>query len=211
MKNSKNMLQILSLIVSALTIISAMVTILLYGSDLTPLLDEKFLIIVCAIVIVPLVWAYTLIIIKRVNIPKKIYLSYSSKDIEVAKIVASVLEEQLSRSTKYRFEIITADDIPFGANMKDTLKNNLTCADIIVVIVSTHYLASSWCIQEFKEINLENQTVIPLVLDSFDFLKELPFDISEIKGLYLGDCQTSIEIDERLSKLSKDLIKNRKN
>lgn len=211
MKNSKNILQLLSLIIAALSIIISMALIIYNGSNLILLSDEKYLLTVCVIVVIPLTWAYTLIILKRVNPSKNIYLSYSIEDKEIANIIATVLEKQLNCSSKYRFKLITADLVPFGANIQNTMKNDLARADIIIVIVSTHYLESSWCNQEFKEIDFEHQTVIPIVLSSFDHLSELPIDISGIKGLYLGDCQTNTLIEERLSALSKDLIKHLKN
>ncbi len=56
----------------------------------------------------------------------------------------------------------------------------------------------------------KGKTIIPVVIDSFEDLSQLPVNLSSIKALSLIDVETDNKIKKQLSKLVVDLIKQRK-
>ena len=151
-----------------------------------------------------------MLIIKRVNPKKYIYLSYTGQDKEIAEKVILVLSEQFKKLSKYRFEILTADSIPFGNDMYITMQENMSKSEIIIVIVSPSYLQSEWCLNEFTTISKDNKRIIPIVTETFSDLAKLPKDISNIKALSLINCKSEEDFSKIVSVLAKDLIKQRK-
>lgn len=153
---------------------------------------------------------YFLLVIRRITPKKYIYISYSRRDQEIAKKVSLILSEQFKKLSKYRFEIISADSIPFGCDINNAMKENLEKSDIVIVIVSPAYIQSSWCKKEFTTISNEDKQIIPIVTESFSDLTQLPKDISNIKALSLKNCVTEEDFSNSILMLAKDLIKQRK-
>lgn len=208
MKFNKNNLQIFTLLVSALALMFTMFSILTRDSLIR---YDNVLALSLAITLVTLTsTVYAAMIVKRINPKKYIYLSYCGRDKEIAEKTLAVLNEQLEKLSKYRFEIITADSIPFGNDMYVTMQENLSKSDIVIVIVSASYLQSEWCLNEFLTISKEDKKIIPIVTESFSDLSKLPKDISNIKALFLGNCKSEKEFSETILALSKDLIKQRR-
>ena len=208
MKFNKNNIQIFSLLISALALMVTMLSILTQNSLLKN--DNAFVLSLAIILVTSTAFLYTLLIIKRVNPKKYIYLSYTGRDKEIAEKMILILNEQLKKLSKYRFEILTADSIPFGNDMYITMQENLAKSEIVIVIVSPSYLQSEWCINEFTTISKDNKRIIPVVTEAFSDLTELPKDISNIKALSLINCKSEEDFSETMSTLAKDLIKQRK-
>lgn len=208
MKFNKNNFQIVTLLVSALALMATMVSILTSNSLF---LYDNALILTLAITLVTLTSVvYATLIIKRVNPKTYIYLSYSRKDKELAEKIATELTDQFKRLSKYRFEIITGDSIPFGNDMTSTMQENISKSDIAIIIVSTAYLQSQWCLKEFMTFSGQKKRIIPIVKESFSDLSKLPEDISNIKALSLINCESNEDFNKSMSLLAKDLIKQRK-
>lgn len=208
MKFNKNNIQIFSLLISALALMVTMLSILTQNSLLKN--DNAFVLSLAIILVTSTAFLYTLLIIKRVNPKKYIYLSYTGRDKEIAEKMILILDEQFKKLSKYRFEILTADSIPFGNDMYITMQENLAKSEIVIVIVSPSYLQSEWCINEFTTISKDNKRIIPVVTEAFSDLTELPKDISNIKALSLINCKSEEDFSETMSTLAKDLIKQRK-
>lgn len=208
MKFNKNNIQIFSLLISALALMVTMLSILTQNSLLK--YDNAFVLSLAIVLVTSTAFLYTLLIIKRVNPKKYIYLSYTGRDKEIAEKMILILNEQFKKLSKYRFEILTADSIPFGNDMYITMQENLAKSEIVIVIVSSSYLQSEWCINEFTTISKDNKRIIPVVTEAFSDLTELPKDISNIKALSLINCKSEEDFSETMSTLAKDLIKQRK-
>ena len=208
MKFNKNNIQIFSLLISALALMVTMLSILTQNSLLK--YDNAFVLSLAIVLVTSTAFLYTLLIIKRVNPKKYIYLSYTGRDKEIAEKMILILNEQFKKLSKYRFEILTADSIPFGNDMYITMQENLAKSEIVIVIVSPSYLQSEWCINEFTTISKDNKRIIPVVTEAFSDLTELPKDISNIKALSLINCKSEEDFSETMSTLAKDLIKQRK-
>ncbi len=208
MKFNKNNIQIFSLLISALALMLTMLSILTQNSFLK--YDNAFILSLAIVLVTSTAFSYTLLIIKRVNPKKYIYLSYTGRDKEIAEKMILILNEQFKKLSKYRFEILTADSIPFGNDMSITMQENLTKSEIVIVIVSHSYLESEWCINEFTTISKDNKRIIPVVTEAFSDLAKLPKDISNIKALSLVNCKSEEDFSKTMSTLAKDLIKQRK-
>lgn len=208
MKFNKNNIQIFSLLISALALMVTMLSILTQNSLLK--YDNAFVLSLAIVLVTSTAFLYILLIIKRVNPKKYIYLSYTGRDKEIAEKMILILNEQFKKLSKYRFEILTADSIPFGNDMYITMQENLAKSEIVIVIVSPSYLQSEWCINEFTTISKDNKRIIPVVTEAFSDLTELPKDISNIKALSLINCKSEEDFSETMSTLAKDLIKQRK-
>ena len=207
MKFNKNNIQIFSLLISALALMLTMLSILTQNSLFK--YDNAFVLSLAIVLVASTVFSYALLIIKRVNPKKYIYLSYTGRDKEIANKIILVLSEQFQKLSKYRFEILTADSIPFGNDMYITMQENMAKSEIVIVIVSPSYLQSEWCINEFTTISKDNKRIIPIT-DAFSYLAELPKDISNIKALSLINCKSEEDFSKAMSTLAKDLIKQRK-
>lgn len=208
MKFNKNNFQIVTLLVSALALMATMISILTSNSLF---LYDNALILTLAITLVALTSVvYATLIIKRVNPKTYIYLSYSRKDKELAEKIATELTDQFKRLSKYRFEIITGDSIPFGNDMTSTMQENISKSDIAIIIVSTEYLQSQWCLKEFMTFSGQKKRIIPIVKESFSDLSKFPEDMSNIKALSLINCESNEDFNKSMSLLAKDLIKQRK-
>lgn len=208
MKFNKNNLQIATLLLAVLAIL---ITIFSLMED-TKLLytDNEYILILATVLIAILFMSYALIIIRRVNPKQYIYISYTRQDKETALLVAQTLSKQFEQLSKYRFEIIAADSIPFGEDMSATMQEYIKKSDIVILLVSRSYIESKWCSNEFMSIINLNKKIIPIVMNSYGDLSRLPKDISNIKALSLRDCTSDKDFEEQLLRLAKDLIRQRK-
>ena len=157
---------------------------------------------------------YSLSVFKRVKPVKNIYISYSFEDEEIANKIIFQLSDQLTHLSKYRFNIISKKDVPYGEDLYKTIKTNINKSDIFLLIISTSYIQKESCIKEFQDIfqkKLNTQVkIIPIVMDSFDNLSKLPNNLSNIKSLSLIDYCTEEDFSQRITSLANDLIKQRK-
>lgn len=208
MRFNKNNIQIFTLLISAVALMFTMLLILTQNSLFR---YDNVVVLTLATVLVTLTsYIYTVLIIKRINPKKYIYLSYTGRDKEIAEKISFTLNEQFKRLSKYRFEIVTADSIPFGNDMYITMQENMLKSDIVMIVVSHSYLQSEWCQKEFITIINKDKRIIPIVTESFDDLEKLPRDISNIKALSLINCESEEDFLQTIAVLAKDLIKQRK-
>ena len=208
MKFNKNNFQVIILLI---TTISLIITIFsgMYNTTLF-YTDNGIILILASGLVISLLVAYILLIMRRVNPKQYIYISYTEKDKKIALSVSQTLNRQFEHLSKYRFEIITADSIPFGEDMYATMQEYIKKSNIVIVLISESYIKSEWCTKEFISITNMNKRVIPIVMDSYDDLTRLPKDISNIKALSLNGCISDKDFEQQLLHLAKDLIRQRK-
>lgn len=211
MKNENNRskifsnIQIISLLTTAVTLIVALFTIVFDNKKINT--ENTFLMILLVSFSFAIMLAYILLIIKRINPKQYIYISYARADKEIAETIKDVLDAQLRKMSKYRFEILTADSIPYGADMSNTLQEYISKSNTVIVIVSENYILSQWCNTEFVEVLEMGKKLIPIVTDSYEDLSDLPKDISNIKALSIKECSSPEELESRLKLLAKDLVR----
>ncbi len=206
MKNNKN-LQIISLFATALSLIMALFTLVFDSNRFNT--DNILIISLLSICTVMISLMYILLIARRVNPKQYIYISYTSADKETAQLITSTLEGELNKFSKYHYEILSADSIPYGSDIHKTVEEYLEKSTIIIVVVSENYLISSWCRSEFISTSKLNKKIIPIVVDSYQHLSELPKDISNIKALSLRECSSTDEFKRHITSLAKELVRQR--
>lgn len=208
MKFNKNNLQIISLLLAVFAILATIFSLM----DDTKLLytDNESILILATVLIAILSVSYTFIIIRRVNPKQYIYISYTGQDKETALLIAQTLSKQFEQLSKYRFEIITADSIPFGEDMSATMQEYIKKSNIVILLVSESYIENKWCSNEFMSMINMNKKIIPIVMNSYGDLSRLPKDISNIKALSLSDCTSDKDFEDQLLRLAKDLVRQRK-
>ena len=206
MKKVENVGLYVTIFALAVTVIGYLIIVLDGASDHTSI--RYITAATTCIAVIPLVYTYTLLILKRINPKKYVFFSYAKRDTELASTIRKELDEALNRNSRYRYEILIGDDIPLGIDMSTGIEELIGKSEIIIALVSKEYVLSERCLIEFKHFDFEKQKVIPIVKSDYRLLTELPVDISNIKGVSLGTNITSVDITDLVKTLSKDIIKN---
>lgn len=210
MKFNKSDFQILSLLICAIAIVVSIFSLISERFIISSIEDSKMLLI--ATLMIALLTFYTAVftVFQRIKPKKYIYISYARDNKEIAEMIISEMNDQFKKTSKYRFEIFTADSVSYGYDMEKMVESYIEKSYIIIVIVSQRYLNSEWCKNEFISFMGKGKTIIPVVTESFEDLSQLPVNLSGIKALSLINVETDSEIKKQLSKLVVDLIKQRK-
>ena len=208
MKFNKSSFQVITLLVSTFALIATMFSLMSNESNFLHG-DNEFILILSLSLVTLLFMTYSLLLVRRINPKQLIYVSCTTRDKEVAHLVSRILSEQFERLSKYRFEIVTADSVPYGDDMAATVQKYISKSTMAIVLVSNSYIESVWCSKEFSLITEANKKIIPIVLESYSDLSRLPKDISGIKALSLSGCSSNEEFEEQLLRLAKDLVRQR--
>ena len=209
MKKRKPDFEIITLIFAAISLVFSIIMVL---NNKFVFRDQNELLLSAVVAIAGLVFVeYALIIYKKSNPKKYIYISYSENNREVAELVEDLLSRQLKRYSKYRFEFLSSDSISYGDNIKETTLENIKKSDFVLILVSSSYLSSDYCTSEFMMVYDLGKKIIPIVLDSVTNLSRLPKDISNIKALILSDYNSASDFEKQLLLLAKDFarVKNK--
>lgn len=213
MKFNKNNLVIISLLICAVSLMATMISVFFVQSDISYETNTELLIVATLLLCITF-FIYSLAVFKRVKPIKNIYISYSFEDEEIVDKIFFQLNDRLTYLSKYRFNIISKKDVPYGEDLYKTITTNINKSDIFLLVISSSYLQKESCIKEFqdifqKKLNSEIK-IIPIILDSFDNLSALPKNLSNIKSLSLIDCCSEEDFSQRIASLANDLIKQRK-
>lgn len=215
MNYNKSNLSVAVLLISAISLMATMVSMFfLEPEKVFDSFDnyESIITLLFSMLLLLTVMLYFLSIFKRVKPKKYIYISYSNDNKEIVGKIINELNELLSRLSKYRFDILTHQDVSLGEDYYESIKTNINKSEFFIVIVSQSYLEKAGTINEFEKIIQKNNKakIIPIVLDSFDDLAKLPENLSNIKALPLFNCDSEKEFTQQIRILAEDLIKYRK-
>lgn len=209
MKFNKISIQVFILCIFAISLMAIMVLMLnkkLFFESSNGGVLTLCLFLICGILIIVM---FIFLLFRRVTPKRYIYISYASKNKVIAENIMNVLSEQLEKLSKYRFEFVTKDSIPYGNDIYLTSRENMAKSGIVIIIVSQSFLQSKWCQEEFNWAFEHDKRIIPIILESFDDLSDLPNDIGNIKALSLKNCEFGdYEFFENLKVLAKDLIRH---
>lgn len=213
MKFNKNSMIIFALLLTAVALMATMVSVLLVDVGVDSYEDTTTLIL--SITLISITFClYALAILNRTKPIKYIYISYSFKDKGIATFINDELSNQLKTLSKYRYRILTDNDVAFGEDLYNSIAHNIDKSDIFVIIVSPEYLQKERCLNEFRTISQKalnkDIKIIPIVLHDFSDLAKLPKDLSSIKALSLIDCEDESDVSQQIKLLAEDLIKRRK-
>ena len=87
-----------------------------------------------------------------------VFVSYASKDRSLALPVIQALERQ-------KWRVFSDRSIPAGKTWQDVLRDQLTRAKCVVVLITRNSLESNWVTYE-ASVALQRRTLVPLLLDS---------------------------------------------
>lgn len=100
---------------------------------------------------------------------KKVFISYSHRDKETAKVLAEILDRQ-------GFSLfLDFQDLEAGEEWSERLKSELKGTSIFVPLISSDYIGSSYSMQEFGAAIATGKKIIPILLSP----TTLPFNISK--------------------------------
>lgn len=136
---------------------------------------------------------------------QRIFLSHSSQDAELAHEFAQHLTNKLNSKTHSTIEITSSKSIPYGSELPKALSISVDKSDLVFVFVSEHYLTDTMCQLEFSEIIEKNKTVIPIAIDSYEYLSKLPMDMSKIKTMLVNTDKKTASPDLQISSLIDDI------
>ena len=94
--------------------------------------------------------------------PFKIFISYSTKDLEKANQV----KQRLSTYTAFGIQTYLAEyDAPPGAKLSEDLLKNLRDSDVFCLLWSHNAKESNWVSQEIGIAKATDKLIIPILLD----------------------------------------------
>ena len=131
-KFNKNNFQIFSLLIAAIGIIVSLFAVISQEYIFATVDDSAVLFLITIMITLLTVYTSILAIFQRVNPKKNIYISYSREQAEIVKTIVKNMQERFNKSSKYRFELLTADDVPYGCDMKETIKLVLAISALVL-------------------------------------------------------------------------------
>jgi TIR domain/C-terminal of Roc, COR, domain len=104
----------------------------------------------------------------------KIFVSYSSKDHELQRILIKGLRAHLDNRHAFSFELWTDDAIDMGANWRQSLSDNLQQSQAAIVLVSASFATSKFIREEelgkfLRRKKEDKYLVLPVLMRDFDF------------------------------------------
>lgn len=209
MKLNKNNFQSVVLIMTALGIV-ATINSLLYEPKIG-IAGNSVALLICIVLALNIIFIYLRLIIKRVNPKKHIFISYCYNDDKFAKRLNECLQKKIDKSAVQRFEILSAESISFGDNIMEKVESFFEKSDIIVIVISNSYLTSKACRFELEKISSLNKIVIPVIIEPYNELNDMPKFLLNIKGLEFYDCNKESDFEEKINILAEDLIRRKYN
>jgi len=135
------------------------------------------------------------------NQPKRVFISYSHDDADVAQQLKSGLEKNEIEC------IIDTKTFTFGGNISSFIEDAIRTTDFTITIISKASLRSSWVIKEYLETRMHEHVqgalkFIPVYIDKslfdnhffIDCLKSIQKDINELKELMNEDVVKDVKI-----------------
>jgi len=104
----------------------------------------------------------------------RIFISYSSKDRVLMKLLRDGLKVHLSQHPIYTFDIWTDKEIDIGSNWKEKIENALEDSQAAVLLVSASFASSEFITKEelpvfFRKKKEEGYSLIPVLVRSYQF------------------------------------------
>jgi hypothetical protein len=123
----------------------------------------------------------------------KVFISYSTAQLEIARKIKAFLDEVGLDS------FLAADDLRIASDWKDRIINELNECDIIVPVLSKEFKASDWCPQELGIFYFLKKKIIPISADEiipFGFFSHI--QPRAIRSKFLNDLSLELFVSEGL-------------
>ena len=127
----------------------------------------------------------------------KIFVSYSSKDIENVYQISQLIQES-------NIEIFISErSLPIGTELKPALKNAIYNCDLFILLWTENAKNSEWVSQEIGIALAKNKTILPLVTSNDLILPGFIKDINHV-AIYKDSNKGFSKLRERVLELYKE-------
>ncbi|WP_343827454.1 toll/interleukin-1 receptor domain-containing protein [Clostridium subterminale] len=106
---------------------------------------------------------------KEIGNMKKIFISHSTKDVELIEIFLDFLETGMGINREEVYCTSVEGTINTGQKFIDNIEKNIKDAQIVVFIITPQYLKSKFCLAEMGAAWVLNQQIYPLIFNPLDF------------------------------------------
>lgn len=215
MKKKRELMTFISILLSLIGVVCSVFS-LFYGERMIGIAKENKIVLYYLLLLmtIPIGYLYFTILFKRVVHSRYVYISFCKADKPLAIKVKEILGVSLNKYSRYRYEILTGDDdIQYGDDMPKSVVELIQKSRAVIVIVSPDYINSKWCQLEFNSFDFAKQRIIPIIVDDrqkrdYSILEELPYDMSNIKGLCIDSNATESDLERNLSIIAKSIIRD---
>lgn len=205
MKN--NYRSIMALIISGISVVLAILILVFDYSKLVNAHKETILIVISVPLISLLLTLYISLVFKRITPKINIFISYSTKDQNFESQFSAILESNLSKFSKRRYQLLSIDTIPYGENIADTICEYIIESDYAIILLSSNYTQSSLTL---KELSIAYQSGIPLIPVLLSpQIENFPSELSNLKTLVINDINSTEDLNSQISLLAKDISRRR--
>lgn len=165
MKKKPNILQEITISIS---IISALISILIFVQEFIklPVITNDFILSILGSIIGMAISIFLGLILIRIR-KRKIFISYSIKDLDFVEKISEDLNRNDFQVVKYN------DALLVGDNIRDKLEQSISKADSIVVVLSKKASESPWISEEIALAQKHNKVILPVLRENVKLPPEL--------------------------------------
>ncbi|WP_428818110.1 TIR domain-containing protein (plasmid) [Clostridium butyricum] len=106
---------------------------------------------------------------KEMGFMKKIFISHSTRDVELIEKFLDFLETAMGISREEVYCTSIDGTISTGQKFIDNIENNIKSAQVVIFIITPQYLKSKFCLAEMGAAWVLNQEIYPLIFNPLDF------------------------------------------
>jgi len=129
---------------------------------------------------------------------KKIFISHSTKDADLATSFLDLLQNQFSLKRE-NFFLTSDEEFSAGQNWIEAIKDWMKDADIILPIITPNYLDSKFCLCELGAAWINEQSLLPVIIPNLDHraLEDTPYR-SVIQSITLNSTKDFLRLAESM-------------
>ena len=142
--------------------------------------------------------------IQKITHNLRVFISYSTKDMELARRIKDKLE------AKDYLVFFAPDSIPAGSSYSRIIKNAITEASqegCVMVLLSEEAMKSAWVIHEVESAIANKGTIVPVTVGDVTFTDEFEFYLCRNQIYKLSKNPTDEEIDQMIDKIGYSILK----
>lgn len=142
--------------------------------------------------------------IQKITHNLRVFISYSSKDMELARRIKDKLEE------KDYLVFFAPDSIPNGSSYSQVIINAITEASqegCVMVLLTREAMESVWVSREVERAIAHGGTIVPVAVGDVKLTGEFEFYLCKNQIYTLSETPTDEEIDQMINKLGYSILK----
>lgn len=142
--------------------------------------------------------------IQKITHNLRVFMSYSSKDMKLARKIKDRLE------AKDYLVFFAPDSIPVGSLYSQVITNAIVEASqegCVIVLLSEEAMKSAWVIREVESAIVNNGTIVPVTVGNVKLTKKFEFYLYSNQFYQLSETPTDEEIDQMIDKIGYSILK----